>query len=215
MKRLQSNPMIVPACMLLALLMFVLAVPQEAVGQSSKSRNEQREFREQRRMNMMKGREGMDETVMLFFLNEMRKNLSLTNEQTLELLPMFEEIEKLRMDHHKERRGQLKELRELLEEPDTSDKEIQRLVDALEQGDKAFKDSESAIEKTIQSKLDVRQRAQLMFFKSHFKDRLRRRVNKVQRDRMGRGESPTQGEWSERRRQRLQDPMETPPPADE
>ncbi|MFC2172709.1 hypothetical protein ACFLU6_08765, partial [Acidobacteriota bacterium] len=144
------------------LLLLGFLAPQGAYGQAPDERQARKERRKEMRgrYHQMRDQEGsMNETVMLLFLDKMRKDLDLTNEQTLEILPLFEEVEKSRAAHHKEQRTLLKDLRALVKDPDSSDSDMLKTMRRIEDSEKGFKIEEARIRKEIESKLSVRQQA--------------------------------------------------------
>lgn len=169
----------IPGALALAVAAAWPAAPAMAQG----PREHGMERREPRERSMERTKRGgsMRDSILLLYLDGLRKRLELSNEETLGLLPMFEKIEDLRADHNDERKQQWKALVDLADDPATPDTEILKAIKGLQASDDTFRVEENRLKDKIAAGLTVRQQAQFIVFHAHFQERLRDLVEQRRR----------------------------------
>jgi hypothetical protein len=119
------------------------------------------------------------------FENRLRSELSLTDEQMTEILPMVESIEQSRHAARRERQDTVRALQEGMREGAT-DAELQQQLDRLDAIEQTTRAAERDVMQEIDKLLTVRQRVQFRFFTAHFRRQLQNRIQSVRRERMDR-----------------------------
>jgi len=122
-----------------------------------------------------------------YFHNQLRMELSLSDEQMSQLVPKIERNEQARGEARRERAATVRRLQRGLREGGADD-ELQSLLDRLDRIEIDQREAERALMKEIDEQLTVRQRVKFRFFIQRFRRELQRRVEQLRRERFGDGE---------------------------
>jgi hypothetical protein len=123
------------------------------------------------------------------FLNRLRAELALSDEQMGAVAPLVEQIESTRSRLRRERLETVRSLQRGMEQG-AGDDELQALLDRLEAIDEEQRLTEGEVMTEIDAQLTVRQRVQFRFYTERFRRNLERRINEMQRERGGRMRGP-------------------------
>ena len=128
--------------------------------------------------------------------------LELKEEQLVEFLPRFKELNELRFEHSRSRRKAVDELKKLLE-TDSSQDHIKSVIDELRNSEIEFRQKERQLEDKLNSGLTIRQQAKFVVFQTvYWRDmqQLRRKLQELGnlRDQRPRPQTiPSRGEKEE------------------
>ena len=117
-----------------------------------------------------------------YFQQRLRSELGLTDEQTNEILPKVERIERERTALRRERAETTRALRVGLRQGAT-DGELQALLDKLGSVQKREQDLRESGQAEIDRLLTVRQRVEYRFFAEAFRRQIQNRIQQLRRDR--------------------------------
>ena len=93
--------------------------------------------------------------------------LKLKEEQLVEFLPRFKELNDLRFEHYRSGRKAVDELRKLLE-TNTSEDQIKLAMDDLRGAEMKFRQKERQLEDKLNSGLTIRQQAKFIVFQAGY-----------------------------------------------
>ena len=112
----------------------------------------------------------------------LRSELALSDRQAEAVIPAIEELEQLKTEMGRERRETVRELQTGMREG-TSDRELQFMLDRLENIDDRLRVAEREALLEIDAELNTRQRVKLRFFVQRFRTQIRDRMSDRMRHR--------------------------------
>ena len=126
------------------------------------------------------GQDDVQESMALLIVHRMRIDLDLSKEQSLDLLPHLENIEAIRSRSHERRRQIAGKLRALAREPDAAAAEVDTLIRELDQEEERARDEQNGERDAMLALLKPAQRAGFVLFAHRFRDRLQKRMRRMQ-----------------------------------
>jgi hypothetical protein len=121
----------------------------------------------------------LQETLQVYLVFRLTEELELTDEQSLQLMPLIKKRERARWEHHQRRTDLQNELSSLLEDDEKSDAEIANAITALRELEKGFQRSEAQLDLEIAALLSTRQFARFVLFQQQFHNEIRQRIHRL------------------------------------
>jgi Spy/CpxP family protein refolding chaperone len=144
----------------------------------------------QRRMNRPGApAEDLAQTVQLFYVDGLRKELNLSDEQTLKLIPLVQKAEEDRRAMHRQKRQIMERLRALAGDEKASDGEIEKALGDFFSIEDQFRRQEKKNQDEIAALLTPRQRAQFIIYTMQFRERIEGKIREL-REQRRLGQSP-------------------------
>ena len=125
-------------------------------------------------------RDDLQETIEIYMVARMKRSLNLTEQQERVVIPLVEDLNSSRRAMNQRRRLTVMKLRPLLEDENSSDQEIARLVGQLDDADRQFRDKELKNREKIRESLSPRQQAQFILFMERFRQEMEDRLRRIQ-----------------------------------
>lgn len=132
----------------------------------------------------------LHETLEIYMLAKMKTALGLSQEQNGKVVPLVQELSESRRRFNKERRLTMMRLYSLAEDSTASDDEIRRTLDRMDDGERAFRESEASTLRSIRSVLTPRQQAQFVVFREKFRREMMERLRALRDERPPGGGRP-------------------------
>ena len=142
--------------------------------------------------------EDVGDTMRLMFVDAARRELGLSDEQTLMLLPKVDELEKLRRESGKRRRQLALELKQLSEQEDPGAETVAKVIAQLDSEEAAAKEREQAVRDDMLALLEPRQQARFILFSTQFRRRLEAKLQQLRRRNDNRDQRWRQGRRDQR-----------------
>lgn len=124
-------------------------------------------------------REELQGMMEAYVLSKLQDALELTDEQFGRMVVAQKKLSDVRREHRRRRGEALRDLREILRRPDTSEDEIQPILDELEELRADFQEEEKARYRDIDAILDIRQRARYRILEVELQRRLQQLIRRV------------------------------------
>jgi Spy/CpxP family protein refolding chaperone len=137
--------------------------------------------------------EDLAQTVQLFYVDGLRKQLNLSDEQTLKLIPLVQKAEESRRAMHREKRQTMERLRALAEDEKASEAEIEKGLRDFFSIEDQFRLQEKKNQDEIAALLTPRQRVQFIIYTMQFRERIEGKIREL-REQRRLGPSPTEGQ---------------------
>jgi Spy/CpxP family protein refolding chaperone len=146
-----------------------------------------------------RGMEGEDlrETIEIYMLAKMKRELELTQEQEEAVVPLVQALSASRHEERTQRRLTVRKLGVLLEDPASSEAQIEGELASLREGEISFRKAEQKAMDGIREALTPRQEGRFVLFIDRFMQDMQRRL---QRMRQMDGDGPAPGGDQRRRR---------------
>ena len=141
--------------------------------------------------------EDLRETIEIYMLAKMKRELELTPEQEQAVVPLVQELSSARHRERSQRRLTLRKLGPLVEDPAASDAQIEAELASLREGEIAFRKAEQKALDGIREALTTKQEARFVLFMDRFMQDMQRRLQRMRRMN---GEGPPPGGEPRRRR---------------
>jgi hypothetical protein len=139
------------------------------------------EFAERFRDGAHKNKEEIAELIEVVRAWRMMKEVGLSEEQTLAALKLGRELKTHAGKIRNQQEQALRELKKLLDNPDTKDEAIAKQLQKIEQLDERHRRVMRDYERRMRSGLTVRQQAKRELFKTRFEGDLRRHIEHIKR----------------------------------
>jgi hypothetical protein len=145
-------------------------------------------------------REGVRDMVRIYVMDQARREVGLSDEQVLKLLPLFDELESIRERTAGERRRVSEELKRLAETDQPEASQVRRAIATLDQIDERSRREQNEVRDRMLALLEPGQQARFMIFVHGFRERIKRELEAFRR-RQGRRPARAPLERRERLRQ--------------
>lgn len=116
------------------------------------------------------------ETMLALMSLKMKQNLELTEDQERDIMPLLEELQNLRVEARSEMMKNMGELRRLVDDPGSSDRDIREALDRIRDGRRTMEDRQRNVRQEIDRHLSIRQQAKMLFFEARFRHDMERRI---------------------------------------
>jgi Spy/CpxP family protein refolding chaperone len=116
------------------------------------------------------------ETLEIYMIAKMKRDLSLTHDQEVKIVPLIQDLSAARREHRRARFLDMTRLRPLAEDPASSEEEIRRVLSHMEEGEKTFRSREAGTLDQVRAILSARQQAQFIFFQERFRKEVQQRL---------------------------------------
>ncbi len=188
-------------------VVFILVLGGLIAGLDSRAMSQPRPF------NFPARGEKMRERIRTIRTWKMVELMDLTEEQSQRFFPIMNRREDRERERNEKRHEIMRELRELVENKDTSDDELKKKIEEVRKNNVEHQENSEKFHKAVEKVLSVRQQAKLMFFEPRFERELRDIVRDFRHRRMGElwqeGQSREQTqkleEWQEEMRRHQQE----------
>lgn len=130
-------------------------------------------------------REDLMETVEIYMMAKMKRYLELDDEQTKMVIPLVEELNSMRRTFRHERRGMIRHLQPLVDDPAGDPDDVSDLLKKLYALEQQHREAETRSIESIRDSLSPVQQARFMLFQEKFRREMEQRLRGVMGDRRG------------------------------